>query len=153
MASTGTKVAGGTVAAIAVLAGAGFLLRDQLPFPAAAPDSSAVTVTQETPALAQQTDAPPETTAAPADTQAQTETTATAGGNSAEPVHAVVTVSESDYLYEGKKLSLEALLAELEQLPADAVIEIAEENAAQRAYKELTDALTERSLSYMTGAQ
>ena len=107
------------------------------------------------------TTAPPasETTAAsdtsdPSDTettQMPDETTADSaadGGNAGDGQQIAITVSEERYLYDNREISYEELLTLLDCLGDDATVAVTDDQAAQRAYQQLIDALTERKLAY-----
>lgn len=59
-----------------------------------------------------------------------------------------VSVIESDYFYDNKKLSLEELMTKLKSFD-DICVEITSDNAALKAYNSLTDELKNNSIEYV----
>ncbi len=59
-----------------------------------------------------------------------------------------VSVVENDYLYDNKKYSLDDLIAKLKEKD-DICVEITSDNAALKAYNNLTDALKNNKIEYV----
>lgn len=60
-----------------------------------------------------------------------------------------VSVVENDYFYQNKKTTLEDFVSELEALEEDFVVEVTDDNASLKAYKNLTDKLDELHYTYV----
>lgn len=88
----------------------------------------------------------PETTAA--ETVAATAETTAEGGNPAESGEIRITVSEEAYLYDNAEISFDDLVDLLDGLADGTAVAVQDDNAAQRAYQQLMDALTERNIAY-----
>ena len=59
-----------------------------------------------------------------------------------------VSVFESDYIYQNKKISLDDFIKALENIENDFVVEITDDNASLKAYNKLIDALEKVSIEY-----
>lgn len=61
-----------------------------------------------------------------------------------------VTVSENEYIYQNKKISLDALVEQLIKDATDGVkVQITDENASKRAYDDLVAALDKNEIAYI----
>lgn len=74
----------------------------------------------------------------------------TAGGNAGDVQYKYyrVTVSEDRYYTADGELTFDELVSEISVLGEDYVVEITDDNATLRAYKALTDMLSEKSVPY-----
>ncbi len=77
---------------------------------------------------------------------AQTEASSEFASNSKNTV--AVSVVESDYLYENKKIGLDELVSKLKAVD-NVCVEITNDNAALKAYNSLTDKLKENKIEYV----
>ncbi|MBP1533124.1 MAG: hypothetical protein J6I46_15715 [Ruminococcus sp.] len=62
-----------------------------------------------------------------------------------------VTIDGNDYIYNNEKTDIEAIIAAMEEHDEIAAVRIADRNASQKAYRELTAALDEKSIKYIEG--
>lgn len=59
-----------------------------------------------------------------------------------------VSVVESSYFYQNKKITLDDFLAEMKEFDEDVIVEITDDNASLKAYNKLIDALEEIAITY-----
>ena len=65
-----------------------------------------------------------------------------------EVIAIAVSVFESDYLYQNKKISLDDFIEELETIEEDFIVEVTDDNASLKAYNKLIDALEDQNIRY-----
>lgn len=71
-----------------------------------------------------------------------------AGGSSGIAGYIEITVSESTYFYDNHEISYDELIELLDGLDENTAVKISDENAALKAYENLTKALEEREILY-----
>lgn len=62
-----------------------------------------------------------------------------------------VTIDGNDYIYNNEKTDIEALVAAVEEHEEIDAVRIADRNASQKAYRELTEALDKKGIKYIEG--
>lgn len=70
------------------------------------------------------------------------------GGNSDTAKYIEVTVSENKYFYENHEISFDELVEVLDGLDENTSVKISDENAALKAYENLTKTLDEREIPF-----
>lgn len=79
---------------------------------------------------------------------ANVDDTESSAENGSEMITIAVSVFESDYFYQNKKISLDDFIKELESIEENFVVEVTDDNASLKAYNKLIDALEDRRISY-----
>ena len=80
--------------------------------------------------------------------ESTTEATEASHNDANDTLIIAVSVVESDYFYNNKKISLDDLIDELKSIEEDFIVEVTDDNSALRAYNKLIDALAENNFDY-----
>ena len=66
-----------------------------------------------------------------------------------EIIYTEVTISENSYIYQNREISLDDLIAELVSTEEKTPVKITDDNASQKAYTQLINALKENNIRYI----
>ena len=80
--------------------------------------------------------------------ESTTEATDASHNDADDTLIIAVSVVESDYFYNNKKISLDDLIDDLKSIEEDFIVEVTDDNSALRAYNKLIDALAENNFDY-----